>query len=144
MPESPSSDTSPQVPAELFCLVLAAGLSTRFGSSKQLADFRGQPMIAHTMRLAAEVFGPASILGAGNEWARVTAAAAPLEGYFVDNEQFRRGLGSSIAVGVSVVGDCATGVMLLMADQPLIASTYLRQMRDEWNRDRNRIVASSF
>ena len=144
MPESPSSDTNPQVPAGLFCLVLAAGLSTRFGSSKQLADFRGQPMIARTMRLAAEVFGRASILVAGNEWARVTAAAAPLEGYFVVNEQCRRGLGSSIAAGVSVVGDRAAGVLLLMADQPLIEASYLRQMRDEWNRDRNRIVASSF
>jgi molybdenum cofactor cytidylyltransferase len=144
MPASPSSPFNREPPAGLFCLVLAAGLSTRFGSAKQLADFRGRPMIAHMMHLAGEVFGCASILVAGDQWARVTAAAGTLEGFFVINEQYRQGLGSSIAAGVSVVGDCASGVMLLMADQPLIEASYLRQMIEEWNRDRGRIVASQF
>jgi CTP:molybdopterin cytidylyltransferase MocA len=141
---SPSSIADLQSRPDLFCLVLAAGRSQRFGSVKQLADFRGQPMIAHVMHLAGEVFGRATILVAGNQWARVTAAAAPLDGFFVVNEQYRHGLGSSIAAGVNVVGDCASGVMLLMADQPLIEASYLRQMIEEWNRDRGRIVASQF
>jgi molybdenum cofactor cytidylyltransferase len=144
LPASPSSAVDRQAPDGLFCLVLAAGLSKRFGSAKQLADFRGRPMIAHTMHLAGEVFGRASILVAGNQWSRVTAAAAPLEGFFVVNEQYRHGLGSSIAAGASVVGGCASGVMLLMADQPLIEASYLSQMIDEWNRDRDRIVVSQF
>jgi EAL domain-containing protein (putative c-di-GMP-specific phosphodiesterase class I) len=42
----------------------------------------------------------------------VAAAAAPLDGFFVVNEQYRHGLGSSIAAGVNVVGDCASGLRL--------------------------------
>ena len=130
--------------AGLFALVLAAGLSTRFGSPKQLADVQGQAMVARAMRAAESVFGPRTVLVAGNEWPAVTAAAGRLAGYLVINNEFRRGLGSSIAAGVAAVADCSRGVMLLLADQPLVDASYLRQMADTWQRDPQRIVASEY
>lgn len=133
-----------QVPAGLFCVVLAAGLAERFGAVKQLADFRGRPMVTHAVRIAEEVFAQRTVLIAGNEWPAVTATAAPLAGYFVVNEQFRSGLGTSIAAGIGAIANCASGVMLLLADQPLIDAAYLRRMVDTWIQDQDRIVASEF
>jgi molybdenum cofactor cytidylyltransferase len=128
----------------LFCIVLAAGASRRFGSAKQLAKFRGQPLVTRAMRLAEAVSGQQSVLVAGNQWPLVAAACAPLAGYLVVNPDFAEGLGSSIVAGVSAVAASATGVLLLMADQPLIDAGHLHDMIEAWSQNPQCIVASEF
>lgn len=131
-------------PAGLFCIVLAAGASTRFGSCKQLAEFRGQPLVARAMRLAEAATGQRSLLVAGNQWSLVADACAPLQGYLVVNPDFATGLASSIAAGVAAVAAGASGVLLLMADQPLVEPEQLRGMVEAWSRNPHRIVASEY
>lgn len=144
MPSRRTLVPNPPAPAGLFGIVLAAGLSRRFGSTKQLVEFRGRPMVAHAMRTAEALFENRSVLVAGNEWPAVTSAAGPLAGFLVINDAFHRGLGSSIAAGVGAVADCSSGVMLLLADQPLVDAKYLRRMTDTWLQVSERIVASEF
>jgi molybdenum cofactor cytidylyltransferase len=144
VPASDPIDRNPELPPGLFCVVLAAGMSTRFGDVKQLADYRGQPLVRHTMRLAGDLCANRSVLVAGNEWRKVTSACAPLAGFFVVNDAFRSGLGSSIAAGVAAVAACATGVLLLLADQPLIDADYLREMETVWRQNPRCIVASEY
>jgi molybdenum cofactor cytidylyltransferase len=135
---------SRDVRCPLFCVVLAAGASRRFGSTKQLAEFQGQPLVTRAVRLAEELTAQCSLLVAGNEWRRVAAACAPLAGYLVVNPEFNRGLGESIAAGVAVVAHTAKGVLLLLADQPLIEAAHLGAMRDRWQATPECIVASEF
>jgi molybdenum cofactor cytidylyltransferase len=130
--------------AGLFCIVLAAGSSSRFGTSKQLAPYRGQPLVTRATRLAEQVFGQRSILLAGHEWQRVAAACEPLAGYLVVNEDFRNGLAGSIAAGVRAVAETASGVLLLLADQPLIDAAYLRALTACWEENAACIVVSEF
>jgi molybdenum cofactor cytidylyltransferase len=128
----------------LFCIVLAAGASRRFGSTKQLAKFRGQPLVTRAMRLAETVSGQQSLLVAGNQWSLVAAACAPLAGYLVVNADFDEGLGSSIAAGVAAVAASASGILLLMADQPLIDAGHLHNMVEAWSKNPQCMVASEF
>lgn len=144
LPASKSGTDMPSPESGLFGIVMAAGLSARFGATKQLALFRGQPMVAHSMRVAEAVLGQRCILVAGNEWPAVTSAAGRLAGFLVINEDFRRGLGSSIAAGVAAVPDAASGVLLLLADQPLVDAASLRTLVDTWLRDPQGIVASEY
>ncbi len=128
----------------LFCIVLAAGASRRFGSAKQLAKFRGKPLVTHAIRLAEAVAGQQSLLVAGNQWTLVAAACAPLAGYLVVNPDFAKGLGGSIAAGVAAVAGSATGVLLLMADQPLIDEGHVHDMVEAWSKNPQYVVASEF
>ncbi len=144
MKTSGSTGGMERPPSGLFCIVLAAGASRRFGSTKQLAIFRGQPLVTHALRLAEAVVGQQSLLVAGNEWRLVAAACAPLAGFLVVNPDFAKGLGGSIAAGVSAVAASATGVLLLMADQPLIDAAHLHDMIAAWSKNPQCIVASEF
>ncbi|HEX7718436.1 MAG TPA: NTP transferase domain-containing protein, partial [Woeseiaceae bacterium] len=59
---------------KLFAIVLAAGSSSRFGSTKQLQDYRGNPLARHTVCLAEAACGGRSILVLGHEWRDVLSA----------------------------------------------------------------------
>ena len=59
-------------------LVLAGGESKRFGSDKALAQFRGEPLLAHVLR-GLSAAGFAQIALAAKEPQRYAAVAAELE-----------------------------------------------------------------
>jgi len=96
------------------------------------------------MRLAESCCGGSSVLVTGSHWREVLQAAAPLRGFFVHNDRFRLGMASSIASGVQAVSESADGVLLLLADQPLIDKNHLTAMIDEWTGAPERIVATAY
>ena len=46
----------------VFAVVLAAGSSSRFGSTKQLAEINGTPLVQQALNLAIEVCGDKTVL----------------------------------------------------------------------------------
>jgi molybdenum cofactor cytidylyltransferase len=128
----------------LFAIVLAAGLSTRFGSPKQLAPFGGMPLVTRAVRLAESVCGSRSVLVAGHEWQSVVTACEPLEGFFVNNTRHRAGMGTSIACGVRSVINAADAVFLLLADQPRMKKAHLQRLEAAWLESPMSIVATAF
>lgn len=116
------------IPDRLYSVVLAAGRAARYGTPKQLAVLRGETLVGRATRLAESVLGDRSVLVVGHDWRRVHAAAAPLAGFLVVNERYREGMGGSIAAGVRILPPDAVGVVLLLADQPLVTRTRLEQL----------------
>jgi CTP:molybdopterin cytidylyltransferase MocA len=128
----------------LFALVLAAGSSSRFRSSKQLALYRGTALVTRAVRLAEAVCGPRTVLVAGHDWRRVVEACRPLRGFFVYNTQYGRGMSSSIACGVRSVTGAADALLLLLADQPLVTASHLEQLVATWAHAPDDVTATSF
>lgn len=137
MPDAPNS-------SQVWAVLLAAGGATRFGANKLLADFRGQPLARHAVRLATEVCGNRSILVTGHEWQAVTAACRPCPGFFIVNDAYTEGLGTSLALGIRTVQHAAGAVIVLLADQPLVTASHLRALIERWSGDDREIVASAY
>ncbi|MGI9260848.1 MAG: nucleotidyltransferase family protein [Woeseiaceae bacterium] len=128
----------------LFAIVLAAGRSLRFGSTKQLAPYSGRPLVARAMSEAESVCGRHSVLVAGNEWRNVSAACEQLQGFLVVNTAFRDGLSTSIRAGIASVAGAADAVLLMLGDQPLITGAHLQALVDRWRESPESIVASAY
>jgi CTP:molybdopterin cytidylyltransferase MocA len=128
----------------LFAIVLAAGGSRRFRSSKQLVTYDGAPLVTRAVRLAESICGPRSVLVSGHRWRPVVDACRPLQGFFVNNTRHRTGMGGSIACGVRSVTGAADAVLLLLADQPLITASHLEQLVTAWIQSPAEIAATSF
>ncbi len=128
----------------VFAVVLAAGESSRFGSTKQLAEYDGETLAGRAVRLAEDVCDERTVLVVGNDWKSVLAACGPLRGFFVRNSDYKSGLARSIACGVSAVAHSADAVLLSMADQPLITAVHLNSLISEWRGAPNEIVISEY
>lgn len=140
-----NSELSAAMPSlPVFSLVLAAGASSRFGSSKQLARYRGATLVARACRLAETVCRGRTLLVTGAEHHAVIQSARLNTGFFVVNPRYAEGMATSIGAGVRTVGDIAGGALILLADQPLITAKHLRQILDGFARAPERIFASRY
>jgi molybdenum cofactor cytidylyltransferase len=128
----------------LYAIVLAAGRSSRFGSTKQLALCEGEPLVTRAVRSAENLCGSQTLLVTGNDWRKVAAACEPMQGFIAHNPRYADGIASSIAHGVRGISPVADAVLLLLADQPRISVEHLRSLADAWASSPASICASEY
>ena len=128
----------------IFAIILAAGESSRFGSTKQLSEYDGESLVSRAVRLAETVCADHTVLVVGNDWQKVLATCSPQLGFFVRNEDYQTGMASSIACGVGSLAHAADAVLLLMADQPLITAQHLDALILHWTVTPGDIVVSEY
>ncbi len=128
----------------LYAAVLAAGQSLRFGSTKLLAEFRGHALVAHAIRSAEKVCGERTVLVTGSAWQDVHLACKPLRGFLVVNENYAKGMSTSIAAAVRALPNTADGMLLTLGDQPLVTSEDLHSLAEVWRQNPELIACSRF
>jgi len=109
-------------------IVLAAGGSRRLGQPKQLVEFRGRPLVWHTVRVGLEAgLSPlVVVIGAAGEQIR-----RALEGesvVVIDNPAWEAGQSSSVRLGLSQVEAGIEAAIFLLADMPLMDAELVRQV----------------
>jgi molybdenum cofactor cytidylyltransferase len=127
--------------AELTGLLLAAGLGSRFGGGKLSAELDGAPLALHAAReLAGQSKHLVAVCNPANT--ALNGALAALGYQTVENAKPARGLSSSLALGAAAArGD---GLLVCLADMPLITSAHLAALRQAFDAsDRQAIVATS-
>jgi len=114
-------------------LVLAAGAATRFGSVKQLAPFRGRPLIEHPVAAlqAAGLDAVVVVLGAA---ADAIAAGADLgDGAVVRCDDWATGQSAALRAGVAAARERgAEAVVVALGDQPLLAPAAVERVVAAW------------
>ena len=107
-------------------VVLAAGVGRRFGAAKQLAYLDGRPLVRHAVDAAlAGGCGPVVVV-LGHAVDRVRAVL-PKDVCVVVNDMFATGQASSLKAGVAAVAATdATGLVVLLADQPYVDPAVVR------------------
>lgn len=130
--------------AIIFATVLAAGGATRFGSTKQIAELDGKPLIRYATDTAQSACGARVVVVAGHEWQKVIDVAGTNVHFFAINELAEDGIGTSIAVAAGVCASRADAMLLLHCDQPLITADHLNSLIRKWSGDEHEIVATAF
>jgi CTP:molybdopterin cytidylyltransferase MocA len=127
-------------------VILAAGPSTRLGYSKQLIIHEGEPLVRRAAIAAVEAGAAPVIVVLGAQAEEIVPALALLPSVtLVMNEEWETGLASSLSTGLRAVYQNAScdGVLVMLADQPLIDAAALRQLLNAFNTD-DRIIASEY
>ena len=111
-------------------VILAAGESSRYGSVKQLLDWRGEPFVRAVARTALEAGCLPVVVVTGAHEDRVEAAVQGLKVRIVHNANWQEGQSSSIRAGL--VGlEGAGAAIFLLADQPQVTASVLRALMEK-------------
>ena len=136
-------------PRGLRAVILAAGASRRYGSPKQLASYRGETLVARSVRLAHEAGAEAVWVVLGYRADLIHRAlrergATPAGTSTVRNARWRDGMGRSLACGVRALDRRARAVLVCLADQPLLEAGDLAALVTGWRASPRSIVASRY
>lgn len=125
----------------IAAVLLAAGGSSRLGRSKQLLEIDGQSLVR---RVAAQLLDlvPDTTVVTGAERAAVERELHGLPVKQIHNEQWRDGMGASIARGMSNLETGAPAVLIMLVDQYALRPEELRRLITAWRNEPDRIVAS--
>lgn len=133
----------------LRAVILAAGASRRYGSPKQLARYRGETLVARSVRLAQEAGAEVVCVVLGYRAGPIRRAlreggATPVGTSTVRNPRWRDGMGRSLACGVRALDRSARAVLVCLADQPLLTAEDLVTLVAAWRASPRAMVASRY
>ncbi|MDC6388514.1 nucleotidyltransferase family protein [Maribacter sp. PR1] len=133
----------------ISALLLAAGQSSRMRGIKQLLPWKGTFLLQHALntliKLGLEkVF---VVLGANSEKIRHQLDFESQLVEVIHNPTWDKGLGNSISVGIEhILKDNVevAGVLVCLADQPLVTDTYFKRLQSHFETSIYPIVASNY
>ncbi len=133
--------------SNIAIVILAAGASTRMGSPKQLLNWGETSLINHiiTNSKAIKSSHLAVVLGANFEI--IASEIVDPSVSIINNKEWQKGLGKSIAYASQFAMDSKEvfdGILLILADQPFVSSSYLGTMIDTFNSEMESIVTTSY
>lgn len=115
------------------CVIMASGLSKRFGGNKLMADFHGEPMILRILRATEGLFTRRIVVTRSMEIAQLCRSRG--DGVLLHDRPYRS---DAVRLGLEAVGDGA-GCMFCAADQPLLRRETIQALLDAAARDRDNI-----
>ena len=124
--------------------LLAAGASRRFGEADKLAaDFKGRPLGEHAaLAIPVEQFERA--------WVITSASDHPCEPEWrarrfepLVNPRASEGMGTSVALAAKVAKEASLdGLMIALADMPLVPPSHFEALIDEWDASEPIVVSA--
>lgn len=105
-------------------ILLAAGESKRFGDKNKLSEIiNGKPIINHILDTLYEIFDPSELIViVGYEQNLIKNLIFNKDIKILENKDYRKGIGTSIALGMNNLNADIDGVMIIPADMPYINS----------------------
>ena len=132
---------------QIGAVILAAGASTRMKRVKQTLLFRGRTLVDNAIQQATQAGFTPVVVVLGAHAGAVRQAVAITSAEIVLNQEWQRGMGSSISVGVRKILELAPELdtlAVLLADQPLVTSDHLKEMRSLFQLQAVSIVAARY
>jgi molybdenum cofactor cytidylyltransferase len=130
--------------SDIGAVILAAGGSSRLRRPKQLLRFRGETLIARAVRAATEARCTPIVVVTGDASDAIRNEIRATPAVVIENVDWRRGLGTSIAAGMRSLIDSTDAVVLLTCDQPLVEAALIAELIEVRKQTAKPIVASSY
>jgi CTP:molybdopterin cytidylyltransferase MocA/xanthine/CO dehydrogenase XdhC/CoxF family maturation factor len=121
-------------------IVLAAGTASRMGRNKLVLPVHGKPMVAHAVEAAAAAGLDPVIVVTGHEATAVRQAISKTQAVFVQNDDFARGLSTSLRAGIAAVPENCEGAVVLLGDMPGITTPLIEKVMKAFDPAEDRVI----
>jgi molybdenum cofactor cytidylyltransferase len=128
----------------IWAVVLAAGESRRMGRPKLLLPYGKETIIETVVRavIGSSVDGTLVVLGAGRRGIEEKLRKFPV--VMAVNREYERGMFSSVLCGLGRLPQAARAAVLVLADQPGIASEVIDSLIESFHREKKGLVIPVF
>jgi len=127
--------------------ILAAGASKRMGSPKQLLKWGDTTLLKHAIKTCKSTLAKDVIVVLGANQEMITSEIKDESVTVISNTFWKLGLGKSIACAAEYVlnsKENIDGLLVVLADQPLITSAYLDEMITKFTPEKKEIIATLY
>jgi molybdenum cofactor cytidylyltransferase len=132
---------------KIGAVILAAGESSRFGRPKQLVQFRGKSLVRRVVDAAKDANCSVIVVVLGSKREQIERELKETDAIVAENQNWRRGIGSSIRVGLESAVNQAPdieAIVLLTCDQPFVKTDTIERLIAMREKTKKAIVASSY
>ena len=132
---------------KIGAVILAAGESSRFGRPKQLVQFRGKSLVRRVVDAAKDANCSVIVVVLGSKREQIERELKETDAIVAENQNWQRGVGSSIRVGVESAVNQAPdieAIVLLTCDQPSLKTDTIERLIATREKTKKAIVASSY
>jgi molybdenum cofactor cytidylyltransferase len=130
--------------SHIHVVVLAAGASSRFGSTKQLVRVNGRPLMHTVVSRAVELAGHSVTVVLGAHAGELAPLLKHSPASVAVNRDWSEGIASSIREGLAHAPSTADGVLIVLADQAAVTIEDLRRLAGAWRRNPASIAAAQY
>lgn len=118
-------------PADVSCVLLAAGTSSRMGEDKLSLPFNDNTILEHTLDQITEsgIEDIIVVVRPDSSWQQKLGTG---KYKLIENPLYYTGIASSLKAGLAEVSSRAQGVIFALADQPLVPPAIYRQLIDRY------------
>ena len=128
-------------------IILAAGMSSRMGSPKQLLAYKGKSLLQHAADAALQTSIRPVVIVVGANSDAVKKQIEGMKVVVVENEGWQEGIASSLRCGLTAVQKMSAdvdGIIFMVCDQPFITKLLLDCLLQAQLETGLPIVASSY
>jgi molybdenum cofactor cytidylyltransferase len=122
-------------------IILAAGDSTRFGSPKQLLDWKGKPFVRQVAETALHAGLEPVYVITGIHHADIESCLRDLPVTVIQNPNYKNGQSESIKLGIMNLPNNIGANIFLLADQPQIPIEVIKALKERHSQTLSPIIA---
>jgi molybdenum cofactor cytidylyltransferase len=125
-------------------VVLAAGTSSRMGRNKLFLRLGGTSVLRRAVGAAREAGLDPVLVVLGHESERALAELEGLPCTPVHNEDYVRGMNTSVRAGITAVPAEASGAVVMLADMPFVTAAMVRSVVERYRAGDSPLVVSLY
>lgn len=125
-------------------IILAAGSSSRMGSSKQLLRWGEGTLLGHAVQTAMDSRAGHVFVVLGSNEAAHRKVLETLPVTIAHNPNWQNGMGSSLKAGLVAAKETSDAIIVMVCDMPFVTSQHLNNIIEHFTKTNQPIVASKY
>ncbi len=135
-----SQKTNQSSKKKIWCLILAAGESTRMKQQKLLMPWNGRTVVEATVEKALTSKADQVLVVTGSHRSEIESLLKSSGVKILVNESYQDGMLSTVLCGIKTIPSAVDAVLVMLGDQPMIQTSVINRIIEIYQKEGAKII----